>query len=69
MSASLSVFAIGVISNKSDPANYKPPIRPNVENEVSEKEGSLFLRYDNLGDSTQVRIFKRFTGNGLDITQ
>jgi cell surface protein SprA len=62
-------FAIGVISNKSDPTGYDPPIMPNVENEVSEKEGSLFLRYDNLGDSTQVRIFKRFTGNGIDITQ
>ena len=62
-------FAIGVISTKSDPGVYIPPIRPNVENEVADKETSLFLRYDGLGDSTQVRILKRFQGNGLDLTQ
>jgi len=61
-------FAIGVISTKSDPGVYDPPIRPNVDNEVAEKETSLFLRYDNLTDSTQVRILKRFSGSGMDLT-
>jgi hypothetical protein len=61
-------FAIGVISTKTDPGVYEPPVVPNRQNEVSDKESSLALRYNSLGDTTQVRILKRFLGAGLNLT-
>ncbi len=61
-------FAIGVISTKTDPGVYQPPINPNVENEVADKESSLALRYARLGPGTQLRILKRFLGVGLNMT-
>lgn len=61
-------FAIGVISTKTDPGVYNPPVNPNEQNEISDKESSLALRYANLPDSTQIRILKRFLGAGLDMT-
>ncbi len=61
-------FAIGVISTKTDPGVYRPPVNPNTVNQVSEKESSLALRYTNLPDSTQIRILKRFSGAGLNMT-
>jgi len=59
-------FALGVISNKTDPAKYRPPVMPNVQNEISEKEQSLLLKYDEIEPETSVRILKRFAGSGLD---
>jgi hypothetical protein len=59
-------FALGVISNKTDPAKYRPPVMPNVQNEISEKEQSLLLKYDDIEPGTSVRILKRFAGAGLD---
>ena len=61
-------FAIGVISTKTDPGVYRPPVVPNRQNEISDKESSLALRYVNLQDTTQVRILKRFVGSGLNMT-
>lgn len=61
-------FAIGVISTKTDPGVYNPPVNPNKQNEISDKESSLAMRYTNLPDSTQIRILKRFLGAGLDMT-
>ncbi len=61
-------FAIGVISTKTDPGVYQPPVRPNQKNEVSDKESSLAMRYVNLGPGTQTRILKRFLGAGLNMT-
>lgn len=61
-------FAVGVISTKTDPGVYFPPVRPNQQNEISDKESSLALRYAELGDTTQIRILKRFLGVGLDMT-
>jgi hypothetical protein len=58
-------FALGVISNKTDP-EYRPPVMPNVQNEISEKEQSLLLKYDDIEAETSVRILKRFSGAGLD---
>jgi hypothetical protein len=59
-------FALGVISNKTDPAKYRSPVSPNVQNEISEKEQSLLLKYDDIEPQTAVRILKRFAGSGLD---
>ncbi len=64
----LTEFAIGVISTKTDPGVYLPPVNPNVQNEISDKESSLALRYTNLQDTTQVRILKRFVGSGINMT-
>ncbi len=61
-------FAIGVISTKTDPGVYKPPIRPNQQNEVSDKESSLAVRYVELGAGEQIRVLKRFLGQGLNTT-
>lgn len=41
-------FALGVISTKTDPGVYHPPVNPNTVNDVSEKESSLVLRYSEL---------------------
>jgi len=59
-------FALGVISNKTDPAKYRSPVSPNVQNEISEKEQSLLLKYDDIEPETSARILKRFAGSGLD---
>ncbi len=61
-------FVLGVISTKTDPGVYQPPIRPNTVNQISDKESSLSLRYTSLPETTQVRILKRFAGNGIDMT-
>jgi hypothetical protein len=61
-------FAIGVISTKTDPGVYHPPVAPNTQNEVSDKESSLAMRYANLITASQTRILKRFVGLGLDMT-
>ena len=61
-------FNIGVISNKSDPVRYHPPVVPREENDVFEKEQSLFLKYDSLLAGYSIRIFKQFIGRGLDLT-
>jgi hypothetical protein len=61
-------FTIGAISTKTDPGRYNPPIVPRVENEVYEKEQSMFLRFEQLGAETSVRIFRQFVGRGLDLT-
>jgi Motility related/secretion protein len=61
-------FAIGVISTKTDPGVYNPPVVPNRQNEVSDKESSLAMRYVNLIQGSQTRILKRFVGLGLDWT-
>jgi hypothetical protein len=61
-------FAIGAISTKTDPGVYNPPVTPNVQNEVSEKESSLALRYQDLEVGRQIRILKRFLGQGQDLT-
>ena len=61
-------FAIGVISTKTDPGVYQPPVVPNQKNQVSDKESSLAMRYANLGAATQTRILKRFLGAGLNMT-
>jgi hypothetical protein len=61
-------FAIGVISTKTDPGYYHPPVVPNQTNEVSDKESSLALRYSGLSNATSVQILKRFPGQGLNMT-
>jgi hypothetical protein len=61
-------FAIGVISTKTDPGYYHPPVVPNQKNEVSDKESSLALRYSGLSSGTSVQILKRFPGQGLNLT-
>lgn len=61
-------FGIGVINTKTDPASYHPPIRPREENEVFEKEQSLFIKYDSLEAQTSIRVLKRFVGRGIDMT-
>ena len=61
-------FAIGVISTKTDPGVYQPPVVPNVQNEISDKESSLAMRYAALEDGTQIRILKRFVGAGLNMS-
>jgi len=63
-----SDFAIGVVSTKTDPGYYNPPIVPNQQNEVFDKESSLALRYTALEEGFGFRILKRFTGQGLDMT-
>ncbi len=73
---SLAQFAIAAISTKTDPGVYRPPVVPNQKNEVSDKESSLALRFGNRQDpdSTglrqghQIRILKRFLGQGQDMT-
>ena len=66
--STITQFAIGTISTKTDPGVYKPPVNPNVQNEVSEKESSLALRYQDLEEGHQVQILKRFLGQGQDLT-
>ncbi|HXV13022.1 MAG TPA: cell surface protein SprA, partial [Candidatus Krumholzibacteria bacterium] len=61
-------FAIGVISTKTDPGVYQPPVVPNEQNEIADKESSLALRYAGLRTAEQVRILKRFLGAGLNLT-
>ena len=61
-------FAIGVISTKTDPGVYNPPVNPNQKNEISDKESSLAMRYANLDAGEQTRILKRFLGAGLNMT-
>ncbi len=61
-------FALGVISNKTDPATYRPPINPNVQNEITEKEQSLLVKYDDIDPETGLRVLKRFSGSGLDFS-
>ncbi len=61
-------FAIGVISNKTNPAAYHPPVRPNVQNEISEKEQSLLVKYDDIEPGTGFRVLKRFAGTGQDLS-
>ncbi len=65
--ATTTEFALGVISTKTDPGVYRPPINPNIENNVEEKESSLFLRYTELEPQQEIRILKRFLGNGLNM--
>ncbi len=67
-STATAEFAIGAISTKTDPGVYKPPVTPNEKNEVSDKESSLALRYKGLEEGQQVRILKRFLGQGQDMT-
>ncbi|MEE9269112.1 MAG: cell surface protein SprA, partial [Candidatus Krumholzibacteria bacterium] len=59
---------LGVISNKTDPTRYSPPIGPSEQNDIFEKEQSLLVNYDNIPDGQSFRIRKRFPGNGLDWT-
>ena len=61
-------FALGVISNKTDPAKYHPPIQPNVQNEIAEKEQSLLVKYDDIEAGMGLRVLKRFAGTGLDLS-
>src|SRR5262249_248489 len=61
-------FGIGSISTKTDAGVYNPPVVPNKQNQVSDKESSLALRYKGLEQGHQLRILKRFLGNGLDMT-
>jgi hypothetical protein len=61
-------FGIGVISTKTDPGVYNPPVKPNEQNEISDKESSLAMRYTNLIEGAQTRILKRFLGLGQDWT-
>jgi Motility related/secretion protein len=63
-----ATFAVGVISTKTDPGIYNPPVVPNKVNQVSDKESSLAVRYDSLETGQAVRILKRFSGQGLDMT-
>jgi hypothetical protein len=58
---------LGVISTKTD-AEYIPPVLPNKENDIFEKEQSLHVRYDSLEAGDAFRIRKRFAGRGLDWT-
>jgi cell surface protein SprA len=67
-SAIATSFGIGVINTKTNPVDYNPPIRPREENEVFEKEQSLFVKYDSLEAGTSIRIMKRFVGRGLNMT-
>jgi hypothetical protein len=62
-------FTIGVISNKSDPGLYVPPVVPREENGVFDKESSLVLAYDSLAAGLGVRVRKQFAGNGIDLSQ
>jgi hypothetical protein len=66
--ATTTQFGIGSISTKTDPGVYNPPVNPNKQNQVSDKESSLALRYKNLEEGHQVRILKRFLGQGQDLT-
>lgn len=67
-STATAEFAIGAISTKTDPGVYNPPVTPNEKNEVSDKESSLALRYKGLEQGQQIRILKRFLGQGQDMT-
>lgn len=67
-STSAAQFAIASISTKTDPGVYNPPVNPNKQNQVSDKESSLALRYQDLAPGQQIRILKRFLGQGLDMT-
>jgi hypothetical protein len=62
-------FGIGVISTKTDPVAYDPPVRPNEQNEIVDKEQSLLLEYEGLPPRTSLRIRKRFAGRGQDYTR
>lgn len=59
---------LGVISNKTDPTRYIPPIGPAEQNDIFEKEQSLLVTYTNLQADRSFRIRKRFPGNGDDWT-
>lgn len=61
-------LTLGVINTKTDP-EYDPPIRPNERDEISEKEQSLLVHYENMDVGEGFRIRKRFLGRGLDFTQ
>lgn len=61
-------FGLAAISTKTDPGVYNPPVVPNEKNQVSDKESSLALRYKGLREGRQIRILKRFLGNGQDMT-
>lgn len=63
-----ATFSVGVISTKTDPVDYIPPYRPNVENEIAEKEQSLLVAYDSLQGGQALRLRKRFVGQGLDFS-
>ena len=63
-------ITIGVISNKTDPGVYFPPVRPREDaNGVQDKESSLTMVYDSLAAGNQARIRKQFAGNGIDLSQ
>jgi hypothetical protein len=61
-------FALGVISNKTDPGVYIPPGQVKIENDIPEKEQSILVRYDDIEPGMGWRIFKRFPGTGLDLS-
>ncbi len=61
-------FALGVISTKTDPTKYNPPVQPNIQNDIAEKEQSLLVDYENIAPGHSWRIRKRFTGAGLDFS-
>lgn len=61
-------FALGVISNKTDPGVYVPPREVRVENDIPEKEQSILVRYEDIEPGLGWRIFKRFAGTGLDLS-
>ncbi|UCG53134.1 MAG: cell surface protein SprA [Candidatus Latescibacterota bacterium] len=63
-----AAFALGVISTKTDPVKYIPHIRPNVQNDIAEKEQSLLVEYENIPPGKGFRIRKRFAGQGMDFT-
>lgn len=61
-------FALGVISNKTDPGIYVPPRQVEVQNDISEKEQSLLIEYQDIEPGMGWRIFKEFAGSGLDLS-
>jgi len=61
-------FSLGVISTKTDPIDYIPPVNPNRQNDIAEKEQSLLVTYDSLQAGQSFRLRKRFSGRGLDLT-
>lgn len=61
-------FFIGEVNNKENP-DYSPPFSVHVTNNIPEKEQSMVLDFENLGQGHLVRASRLLSPNGEDFTR
>jgi hypothetical protein len=60
---------VGVINNKENPAQYRPPYPVATEEGIEIREQSLLIHIEDFADSTSFRSVKRFFGQGQNYQQ